>query len=90
MPLVARLGDTSDHGGVIITSASTTKVNGVLVARVGDIHYCPIPGHGNTAIVLTGSSNFKCEGAVTAVVGSLAGCGAAINSGGATTTAPIG
>ena len=38
----------------------------------------------------TGSSNFKCEGAVTAVVGSLAGCGAAINSGGATTTAPIG
>jgi uncharacterized Zn-binding protein involved in type VI secretion len=88
MPLVARLGDVSDHGGVIITSASVTTVNGILVARVGDLHSCPIPGHGVTAIT-NGSGNFVSEGAVTAVIGSVCGCGATIISGGATTTAPL-
>ena len=89
MAAIARLGDTSDHGGVIISSASKTTVDGKLVARVGDSHSCPIPGHGVTAIG-TGSSTYICEGAVTAVVGSVCGCGAVINSGSATASAPLG
>ena len=89
MPAVARLGDTSSHGGVIISSASKTTVDGKLVARVGDSHSCPIPGHGVTAIA-TGSSKYICEGAATAVVGSVCGCGAVINSGSGTTSAPLG
>ena len=89
MPLIARLTDTSNHGGVITTSATKTFVNGKLVARVGDLHSCPLPGHGITAI-LTGSNKFTCEGAVVAVIGSITGCGATINSGGATSTAPLG
>mgnify|MGYP006269340739 CR=1 FL=1 len=89
MPSVARLGDTSDHGGSIISSASKTIVEGILVARVGDMHSCPIPGHGVTAIT-SGSSTFICEGAATAVVGSVCGCGATINSGASTTFAPLG
>ncbi len=44
----ARLGDVSSHGGVIITSAVRTMVNGIPVARMGDLHVCPIPGHGVT------------------------------------------
>ena len=52
---VARLGDPSNHGGVIISSASRTMANGILVARMGDLHVCPIPGHGATPIV-TGSN----------------------------------
>ena len=88
MAAVARLGDTSSHGGSIISSASVTKVNGILVARVGDSHSCPIPGHGVTSI-LTGSSNFRCEGSITAVVGSVCGCGAVINSGSPDTNAPL-
>ena len=88
MPAVARLGDTSSHGGTIISSASKTRVNGILVARVGDSHSCPLPGHGVTPI-LTGSSNFKCESSATAVVGSVCGCGAVINSGSTNTTAPL-
>jgi uncharacterized Zn-binding protein involved in type VI secretion len=88
MPAVARLGDTSDHGGTIISSASKTRVNGILVARVGDSHSCPIPGHGITAII-SGSSNFRCEGPATAVVGSVCGCGATINSGSSNFTAPL-
>jgi uncharacterized Zn-binding protein involved in type VI secretion len=88
MPQVARLGDASSHGGVIVSSASKTYVNGVLVARVGDSHSCPIPGHGVTPIT-NGSGNFTCEGAVTAVIGSVCGCGAVITTGGATTFAPL-
>ena len=89
MPAVARLGDTSSHGGTIITSATKEYINGILVARVGDQHSCPIPGHGVTAI-LTGSSKFTCEGAAVAVVGSVCGCGAIINSGSPNTNAPLG
>ena len=88
MAQVARLGDSSDHGGSIISSASKTYVNGILVARIGDLHSCPIPGHGVTAIT-SGSSNFKCEGQVTAVVGSVCGCGATISSGSTNTFAPL-
>lgn len=81
---VARLDDASDHGGQIISSASRTIVEGHLVARVGDMHFCPIPGHGVTAIQ-TGSPNFRCEGAPVACTGSVCGCGAVI-IGGATRT----
>lgn len=81
---VARLGDTSDHGGEIISSAARTTVEGKLVARVADRHSCPIPGHGVTEIV-TGSPRFKCEGEQVARTGSLTACGARI-IGGATKT----
>ena len=74
---VARLGDPSSHGGVIISSASLTNVEGQLVARVGDLHSCPIPGHGVTPIV-NGSSNFICEGSIVAVDTSVCGCGESI------------
>jgi uncharacterized Zn-binding protein involved in type VI secretion len=79
---VARLGDTSDHGGKIITSASKTIVEGKLVARVTDILDCPI--HGQNQIV-TGSPQFNAEGQKVARTTSLTACGAMI-IGGATKT----
>lgn len=88
MALIARLGDGSSHGGVIISSASVTKTEGVLTARVGDLHSCPIPGHGITPIV-NGSGNFKCESAITAVSGSICGCGAVIIAGSTVSNAPL-
>lgn len=81
---VARLGDSSDHGGTIITAATKTQVEGIMVARVDDLHSCPLPGHGVTPIV-SGSAQFKAEGANVARTGSFAGCGAMI-IGGATKT----
>ena len=75
MPKVARLGDTSTHGGSIVTSASVSYSAGSLIARVGDILACP--AHGNVAII-TGSGRFKVEGSVAAVEGSLCSCGALI------------
>lgn len=79
---VARLGDTSDHGGTIITSANKTICEGKLVARVTDILSCPI--HGPNPIV-TGSPQFLCEGQKVARTSSLTQCGAKI-IGGATKT----
>jgi len=73
----ARLGDISSHGGVIITGASLTFDNGMPVARLGDLHICPIPGHGVTPIV-TGSFDTITEGQPNARVGDITACGAMI------------
>ena len=81
---VARLDDRSDHGGVIITASTRTKVEGKFVARVNDQHSCPLPGHGVTPIV-TGSPRFSAEGAKVARTSSLTGCGAVIIGGAART-----
>ena len=34
---VSKIGDTSDHGGAIITGSGSFEVEGIPVARVGDI-----------------------------------------------------
>lgn len=78
MPLIARLGDTSTHGGAIITSASKTMCEGALIAREGDILDCP--AHGPNPIV--GHSNkLKVEGKFCARHGDATACGAALVSG---------
>lgn len=75
---IARLGDSSTHGGAITTSASKTKCEGALVARVTDILSCPI--HGPNPII-TGSPNFPTEQQPTARTGSITQCGASIIGG---------
>jgi uncharacterized Zn-binding protein involved in type VI secretion len=76
----ARLGDISSHGGVIITGAMQTVVNGRPVARMGDLHSCPIPGHGVTSIV-SGGLNTVTEGIPNARIGDVTACGAVIVTG---------
>ncbi len=76
----ARLGDTSSHGGTIITGSDTTSINGKPAARVGDLHTCSIPGHGVTSIT-SGSKSVMIEGSSAARVGDSVGCGAVIVSG---------
>lgn len=78
MPLIARLGDTSTHGGAIITSAARTLCEGALIARETDILACPI--HGPNPIV-GHSSKLKVEGKFCARQGDLTACGAALISG---------
>lgn len=74
---VVRLGDTSSHGGAVISAASRTYLAGVRVARKGDLHACPIPGHGVTPIV-TGAEGCLVEGQPVAREGDVAGCGAVL------------
>lgn len=78
MPRDARIGDVTDHGGVIITGAAKMIVEGSPTSRVGDLHLCP--QHGVTPIV-TGSVKTIVEGARTARIGDMTQCGAVIVSG---------
>lgn len=87
MSQIARIGDTSDHiwngeHGVIIGPGSTsTHVDGINIARVGDQHKCPIPNHGTTNIVSSLAVNCDDSGNIIAVVGAKTGCGATIITG---------
>ncbi|MBV1711332.1 MAG: PAAR domain-containing protein, partial [Desulfomicrobium sp.] len=48
--------------------------------RMGDLHVCPIPGHGVTPIV-TGSFDTITEGLPNARIGDITACGAIIVTG---------
>jgi len=76
----ARLGDISSHGGVIVTGAVRTFVNGRPAARMGDLHVCPLPFHGMTPIC-TGDTDTIIEGRPAARIGDIAACGAVIATG---------
>lgn len=83
---MARLGDRTSHGGTIITGAERTPINGRPAARKGDLHSCPMEGHGVTPIT-DGSSSVLIEGSPAARVGDSCGCGASIISGSPDTVA---
>lgn len=80
MANVVRLGDSSNHGGVIITASSNVITNGVNAATLGDLHSCPIQGHGITEIV-TGSPDVAINSTGTSNIGVTAACGAIIITG---------
>jgi len=84
--LIARLGDTSTHGGSIITSASKTYAEGPLAARKTDILACPI--HGPNPIVSNVADAVPIEGQPAAKHGSVCACGAVIISGATKTFVP--
>jgi uncharacterized Zn-binding protein involved in type VI secretion len=79
---VVRLGDTSSHGGAMITAGTKFLDAGQQVTRVGDILACPI--HGDNPVV-TGSPNFMSQGQLVArgdgVHGSVTACGAILIGG---------
>lgn len=78
LELIARLGDTSTHGGEIVTSASKTFAEKKKIAREGDILNCPV--HGPNPIV-GHSAKHKAEGKYLARQTDLTECGAALISG---------
>ena len=50
---LVHLGDTSDHGGYMITANGNIRANGLRVCIEGDIHRCPIHNHGDTPVHTT-------------------------------------
>lgn len=80
MPGIVRIGDTSDHGGVVISSNATFVSNGKQACVDGDLHQCPQQGHGTTAII--GTASFKSNNRNSIKGGDRAGCGATIISSG--------
>lgn len=86
MSAIARDQDTNEEGGAIISSASTVKVNGQLVALVGDTitpHAPwgdPHPPH-EAPTVTDGSGTVKADGKFVAWVNSGNTCGHSIQVG---------
>lgn len=74
---IVRLGDSTSHGGVVVSAAPTTSVDGKPPARVGDMTVCPIKGHGSNPIV-SGDSTCVVEGSPIARQGDMTACGATL------------
>jgi uncharacterized Zn-binding protein involved in type VI secretion len=77
---VSCLGDVSSHGGVIVTASSNVVADGRLVARLGDMHACPIFGHGVTPLISGAMSTDTGLGLVRTLQ-DVAGCGAMMVTG---------
>lgn len=73
---IARVGDKTSHGGVIVQGSTTRKVGGRQVARKGDKCTCPI--HGATTIVKVDPKMPETDGRDTAHAGAMTACGARI------------
>jgi uncharacterized Zn-binding protein involved in type VI secretion len=77
---VCRLGDASDHGGVMVSASSAVFTDGIAACRDQDLHSCPIAGHGVTPVTGTGVSQL--DGDRPRIrVGDVAGCGAVMVTG---------
>ena len=88
MRKVIRLGDTTSHGGKVVSvGAAHCKVNGVAVACVGDTCSCPIPGH-NGCTIATGSPHHRINGVSVAFDGDVTSCGARLQASSAQFTTP--
>jgi uncharacterized Zn-binding protein involved in type VI secretion len=75
---IARLGDSSSHGGAVVAAAAKWTCMGARIARRGDAFACPI--HGLQSIA-AGSSKYVCEGAPIARHGDPVTCGATLIAG---------
>jgi len=76
---VACLGDSSSHGGTIITSGQdgTVLAGGAVIAVQGALHDCPHDDHGVTAITPV-IFKTRINGKLIITEGARAGCGAII------------
>ena len=80
MRRVIRLGDSTTHGGrVISVQASHFLVAGVAVACVGDVCSCPLPGH-NGCTIVSGSARHRINGVQVAFEDDTTSCGARLIS----------
>lgn len=71
------VGDATDHGGKVIQGAPTATINGIPIARVGDVVTCPKKGHGTT-VIATGDANMLVDGKPVARHGDKTACGASL------------
>jgi uncharacterized Zn-binding protein involved in type VI secretion len=77
MRAIIRLGDSTSHGGKVISASSRMMVDGKPVALLGDACTCPIKGHGSPRIV-EGEPTFMVDGKPAAFEGHKTDCGASL------------
>ena len=78
MPNVIRLGDTTSHGGKVVSVRATHFiVDSKPVACVGDLCSCPVKGHDNCTVA-EGDPHHVIDGVAVAYDGHKTSCGAAL------------
>lgn len=78
------LGDTTSHGGRVITADYSTDINGKYLARVGDMTICPRCK--GTFRIATGAPDMTSLGQAPARHGDRTDCGAMLIAGQSLTT----
>jgi uncharacterized Zn-binding protein involved in type VI secretion len=80
------IGDTTDHGGVVLEGTQVSDIGGKPIARVGDKVSCPKHGHGDPTTIISGDPTCIIDGQPAARHGDKTACGATLLSSQATTT----
>ena len=80
MKEIIRVGDATNHGGVVLNGFGQTNLNGRPIAGVGHMVTCP-KCKGIFPIV-EGSGHFRVEGTPVALDGMKTACGASLISSG--------
>ncbi|MFM0058011.1 PAAR domain-containing protein [Paraburkholderia phytofirmans] len=70
-----RLGDTTDHGGQVVTASQTLRYAGRRVARKGDLIECPLHPDVQPNMILEGDTRITDCGTPVARQGHQATCG---------------
>lgn len=76
---IVRLGDSTAHGGTVITASHTHSIGGIGIARVGDKITCPVPMHGVNEII-EGATTYLIGGRMVALHGHKCACGCTLIS----------
>lgn len=72
------LGDSTDHGGTVISASPSSDCNGKGIARVGDQVTCPRRGHGGVTTIVSGDPTALIDGQPAARHGDKTACGATL------------
>lgn len=78
LPIV-RLGDSTSHGGKVISASVTHLIDEIGIARVGDMITCPQVGHGIN-IIVEGCPTYLIGGRMVALHGNRCACGCTLIS----------
>jgi uncharacterized Zn-binding protein involved in type VI secretion len=82
VPLAARTGDATNHGGALAgPGAPNVLIGGKPAAVAGDTHICPVPQPHPPSVFANGSATVKIAGRGALRVGDTAGCGGQITAG---------
>ena len=76
---VIRVGNSTSHGGKVVTGRDGSTVMGRAVACVGDKYTCPKSGH-NNCVTIEGDETVQVDGRAVAFDGHKTSCGAALIS----------
>lgn len=75
---IITVGAMTSHGGQVIQGSSTSTINGVAIACVGDKVTCPQQGHGGMTTIVTGDNALLINGRAVARHGDKTACGATL------------